>query len=172
MARFLILATVIKIENWRQVLKCLIVATLLVFVNLSSQAQSSVVGLPFSCKVGNLSEQSPDTIRAMSAFLTELKDAVEKNEKRRISEMADYPMSVSTTKGKLVVHSASEFVTNYAKLFTPEIRTLLLRQQPECISRVGAQGFTISRGEIWFDIFPDNKIKIIGIVPVVLLDEK
>lgn len=100
-----------------------------------------------------------------------LKEFVEQGNKAQISKMVSYPLLISTDAGKRKIRSEKEFMAEYGQIFTEQFKNLLLKQQPECVSRVGAQGFTIGRGEIWFDEFPNGAVKIFTVTPVVMPDE-
>jgi len=85
--------------------------------------------------------------------------------------MISYPLLVSKDNSRRRIRSEKEFLDEYTRIFTPQLKVLSLKQSPQCVSRVGAQGFTISRGEIWFDIYPSGEVKIFTITPVVMPDE-
>jgi hypothetical protein len=67
----------------------------------------------------------------------------------------------------ITIHTEQEFTDNYEKIFTKELREFLLRQEPPCISRVGAKGFSVGTGQIWFDQSDDGKFKIFAINAIV-----
>ena len=123
------------------------------------------------CKPGNLRESAPALIEDMGRFLAELKSAVAKDDKQRVARMVHYPLSFATAGAEFTVHSQHEFVEKYDQILPLKLRDLLQRQETRCISRVGAKGFTIGTGEVWFDKFQDGTVKIIGITAVVYPDE-
>jgi hypothetical protein len=124
------------------------------------------------CKRGNLmSEKDPSTIALMERFLNDLKSAVAGGEKKRVATLAKYPLSFSTADQKVIIRSEQELVEKYDQIFVPELKALLLTQTKECIGRVGAKGFTIGSGQIWFDKVPDGKVKMFGITAVVYPDD-
>lgn len=135
---------------------------------LTAFSKAQVVpGPPYSgCRKGNLSEESPATIKAMTFFLESLKVAIKKGDKRQVATLISYPLSVATFTAEFSVQSEEELKKHYDEVFPKDLRTLLLRQQSECVNRVGVKGFTIGTGEIWFDLFPDGKVRIFSINPV------
>jgi hypothetical protein len=122
---------------------------------------------PAGCKPGNLGESAPSVIEDIGHFLAELKSAVAKGDKQRVARMVHYPLSFSTADAGFTIHSEHEFVEKYDQILPVKLRDLLQRQETRCISRVGAKGFTIGAGELWFDRFQDRTVKIIGITAVV-----
>ena len=119
-----------------------------------------------SCRTGNLNHESPATIKAVSLFLDELKTAIRKSDKQRVAKIVFYPLSVATPTAETTVKSEEEFAKRYDEVFPQALRSLLLKQRPGCVGRVGAKGFTIGTGEIWFDLYPDGKVRIFSINPV------
>ena len=149
-------------------------AVLLLFLILGGHVCRSQVASPSTqpgCKAGNLSEESAESIAKVSAFLSELQNAVRSDDRSRVSTMISYPLLVSKDNSRRRIRSEKEFLDEYTRIFTPQLKVLSLKQSPQCVSRVGAQGFTISRGEIWFDIYPSGEVKIFTITPVVMPDE-
>lgn len=128
----------------------------------SPQEQSRTSG----CKPGNLLESDASTVEQMGHFLNGLKAAVASGERQRVARFVRYPLPVATADAQVTIRSEQEFVKNYTRILPPQLRDLLLRQETSCISRVGAKGFTIGTGEVWFDRFQDGKVKIFGITAV------
>jgi len=122
------------------------------------------------CKSGNLHESDPSVIEEMGHFLSELKTAVAKDDKRRVARIVRYPLSFSTADAKFTIRSEQEFLEKYDQILPVQLRDLLLRQETRCISRVGATGFTIGTGQVWFDRFQDGKVTIFGVTAVVYPD--
>ena len=77
--------------------------------------------------------------------------------------MISYPLLFATANQQLKVGSRKELIAKYDQIITAELKTFLIQQEPECISRVGAKGFTIGQGQLWFDKFPDGKVRIFTI---------
>ncbi|MGB8495796.1 MAG: hypothetical protein WCE53_15455 [Candidatus Acidiferrum sp.] len=122
---------------------------------------------PTGCKTGNLEQERAPVIESMRHFLAELKTAIRKGDKREIARMVQYPLNFSTMDATTTIHSEQEFIDKYDRILPKELKEFLLRQEPQCIGRVGARGFSVGSGEIWFDIFDDGKVKIFAINAVV-----
>ncbi len=136
-------------------------------------AQSAEEGhRPSGCKLGNLLQESdPSLIDDMGRFLVELKTAVAKGDKPGVARLVHYPLSFATADSQFTIRSEREFIKKYDQILPPGLKDLLLRQEARCIGRVGAKGFTIGNGEIWFDRFQDRKVKIFGITAVTYPNE-
>jgi hypothetical protein len=143
----------------------------MVLASISGFAQTRDHGSYLGCTTGNLSDEPSVTQQKIGSFLDELKRAVEENKRGQVAKMISYPLHFATYKVKKEVRSEKEFLAQYDQIFPKELKALLLKQRPECVGRIGAQGFTISRGEIWFDVFPDGAVKIFTITAVVMADE-
>ncbi|MGA9039960.1 MAG: hypothetical protein WB421_05440 [Terriglobales bacterium] len=130
-------------------------------------AQSSPT---FKCASGNLSEEKPATADAIKTFWEKLESALEKNDKRSLSKMAHYPLSVFSA-NKFSVQSETDFIKDFDRIFPKNLREMLIRQRSECISRVGAQGFSVGSGQIWFDQYPDGKVRFFSVNAVVYAGE-
>jgi hypothetical protein len=120
-----------------------------------------------SCKPGNLEQEAPSTVRAMSDFIEDLKAAIARKDKQGVAKMIEYPLSFASASQNVEVRSEEQFIAQYDKLLPENLKKFLLKQQSSCISRVGAKGFTVGSGQIWFDQFPDGKVKIFTITAVV-----
>ena len=130
-------------------------------VQLHAQDRSS--GSSAGCAIGNLKEEPASTVAAISFFLGELQAAVREDRRSEVAKLVSYPLNFSTPDGEHRVRSEQEFLAEYDSIFPAGLKTLLLRQTPECISRVGAQGFSFAHGQIWFGMYPDGKVKIFTI---------
>jgi len=136
----------------------------------SANAQSIGV-IRDACKLGNLSDEPASTTKSITEFIASLKANLRANDSKRLASMISYPLLVSPESGKFRVRTPNEFEKRYLQIFPMQLRDLVLRQGPECVSRVGAKGFTIRNGEIWFDLYPDGRVRIFTITTVVIPDE-
>ncbi|HTZ90124.1 MAG TPA: hypothetical protein VMA71_07280 [Alloacidobacterium sp.] len=127
---------------------------------------------PATCKSGNLLTQSdPHTVQVMGHFLSEFKSAIKSGDAMRVAKLSHYPLSVATPKVTFSVATEQEFAAKYNEIFPVKLRAFLLKQQPQCISRVGAQGFTLGAGQIWFDRYPDGVVRIFSVNAIVYRGE-
>jgi hypothetical protein len=146
----------------------ILVFVTVVFATVYSAAQSRAGDKGTAgCRPGNLQESTPSLIGDMGRFLADLKTAVAKGDKQRVARMVHYPLAFSTADAGSTIRSENEFIEKYDQILPIPLRDLLQRQETRCISRVGAKGFTIGTGEVWFDKFQDGTVKIIGITSVV-----
>jgi len=144
----------------------------LLLVPTSAGAQNVLRDTRTPCTVGRLNEESPETAKSLSAFLETIKSALSSNDKRKLADMSSYPLRVATETGKFKIRSQEAFLQHYEQIFPKSLFDFLKTQQPQCISRVGAQGFTVGLGEIWFDQYPDGTVKFFAINPVTLPSDK
>lgn len=150
----------------------LVVTILLVASATAAPRTAGGEGMSSSCKSGNLlQENDPSRIEEMGHFLDVLKAGITKGDKRAVARMARYPLPFATADAQFTIHSEQEFVKKYDQILPPQLRELLLKQEARCISRVGAKGFTIGTGEIWFDQTQEGKVKILGVTAVVYPSE-
>lgn len=124
-----------------------------------------------SCHLGNMDKQSAGVQSAIGLFLGKLQTAVAENHRWQVADMISYPLSAWIDGKNVEVQSKQEFVRLYGQVFTKPLSRLLLEQQPACISRVGAQGFSFSKGEMWFDFYPDGSVKVFTVTPIVMPSE-
>jgi hypothetical protein len=108
-------------------------------------------------------EISSEDMALMTSFLRELQSAVKEDRRDKVAMFMHYPLLVDLSNRRVHVRSAREFVAGYDRLFPVALRKSLLLQRPECIARVGAQGFTLGDVTIWFDAYPDGKVRIFTI---------
>jgi hypothetical protein len=141
----------------------------LVAVSTPSIAQSSAAKRQASgCKSGNLLQESDQTlIEEIQRTLAELRTAVAKGDKRGVARLVHYPLHFATADTEFTINSQQEFLTKYDQILPPPLRDLIRRLETRCISRVGNKGFTIGTGQVWFDRFPDGKVKIFAVNAVV-----
>ena len=147
--------------------KCLI-AMCIALVSLMIAAPPIRAGVQTTaCKPGNLYKEGPARGVVITNFLLRLKGAIKDGDKSKVSDFIHYPLSVATAHKSFAVGSAKGFVANYERILPASLRNFILAQQPQCVSRVGVQGFSIGNGQIWFDQFPDGKVRIFSVNAVV-----
>jgi hypothetical protein len=129
-------------------------------------AQSESAKEPPNCE-GKLGEEQLNTARAIEDFWQDFQSSLRKNNKQHLAAMAKYPMNANLARGSLKVRTPQEFVRRYDEILPEELRQMLLKQPVNCIGRVGWRGFTVAEGQIWFDQYPDGKVKIMAVNVVV-----
>lgn len=153
----------------RLILQHYLLVIFLALLSMSAFAQSPSDQVPrVGCKPGNLYEESDRSKRdKVEHFLEELRIAVKDGDKLRVAQLAHYPLRVATAKAEFTIDSQKAFVNQYNEIMPVELRTFLLKQQPQCISRVGVKGFSIGNGQIWFDEYPDGGVKMFAVNAIV-----
>lgn len=120
------------------------------------------------CKASNLGEENPARAKAIEEFWRRFQNALKRNDKQNIAGMVEFPLSVAFASGRQIeIRSQTEFLADYARVFPKRTRRMFLRYPAECINRVGAKGFSIAEGQIWFDQYPNGKVKIFSMNVVV-----
>jgi hypothetical protein len=157
------------IRSEEKAMRRYILASFVALLSLPMFAQSLKGDAPHdSCRLGNLYESSdPAKREAIAHFLTELKSAIKDGDKSRVAQLAHYPLSVETTNAEFTITSQKEFVNQYDRILPVELRTFLLKQQPRCVSRVGAKGFSVGTGQMWFDEYSDGRVRMFTINAIV-----
>ena len=134
--------------------------TLLVLVfAANSWAQASRTNSLSPCGTSNLKEESANTVASIETFWQAFKSAVENEDRRALAKMVHYPLLVSMPNRKFYIRSEKDFIKRFTQIFPKNLRVLLLNQPPECINRIGTQGFSLGNGELWFDQYQDGKVR-------------
>jgi hypothetical protein len=84
--------------------------------------------------------------------------AVSNNYKDIVAEYIAYPIKVSIDGTKTEIKNESEFVKNYDKIMTEEVKTALLNQNIK-ETFVNYKGVMVGQGEIWFNMIEGTKHK-------------
>lgn len=148
------------------------VLLLLLLSSTSARAQGVSAEVSPPCGAGTLETESPETTKSLSVFLETLKSALSSKDKQKLADMSAYPLHVATATRKFTIRSREEFMQKYEQIFPKRLVEFLEALQPPCIGRMGAQGFTVGHGEIWFDRYPDGTVRFFSINPVVSPAEK
>lgn len=148
-----------------------VLTVVLLCVGIPQTYAQADVRRPIPCHVGNFGEQSAAVQNAMSSFLRRLQTRVAEGRKLQVADLIAYPLNAWINGKNQEVRSKQEFIRLYDQIFTSPLKRQLLEQRPACLSRVGAQGFSFGSGEMWFDLYPDGKVRIFTITPIVYPDE-
>lgn len=86
------------------------------------------------------------------AFLARLKRALESDDRAAVAAMISYPTELRLNgKGPLIlIHTPSQFVSNYQAIVTERVRSELRAATPETV-HANWQGVSTSRGAVWFN---------------------
>lgn len=145
-----------------------IFALLIASISLSALAQvPKNQETPKGCKVGNLYGSGDPATGTVTKFFADLRIAIKNGDKTRVAQLAHYPLLVSTRETEFTVHSQKQFVKQYDQILPANLQSFLLKQSPECVSRVGVKGFSIGSGQLWFDEYPDGRVRMFTINAIV-----
>ena len=104
-----------------------------------------------------------DDPRQVEEFLSELKDAVERDERARVASLVSFPMRLNSARRKALVRSRRDFLRRYESIFTHEIKQVL-KGQRESELFVNSEGVMVGAGEIWFaPVGRDGRLKIVTV---------
>ena len=121
-----------------------------------------------NCKTGNIYKTADHSdVKHIEVLFTDIHSALVTSDKKKLSELMHYPLSVGTLKGSFTVRSKAEFLGKYDMIISNDLRAFLLRQKARCVGEVGSRGFTLGSGQIWFDEFDPGDFKIFTINNVV-----
>ncbi len=102
--------------------------------------------------------------RVYKNFFFQLKDAVLKNQRKQVSELIDYPLSVYGKEYKYVIQGKTEFLKLYDAIFSPDMLAVLKKQQFEDLFAKWS-GVMIGQGEVWFyGTCPDVECKKVTVL--------
>jgi len=104
----------------------------------------------------------------VAGFLGALQAAIRSDKPAAVADLVVFPLRVDKPAQKGFVRTRGEFVRSYASIFTPEVRTAVLKQGPSELFR-NWQGFMIGNGEVWFaGVCPEASCKThrIGVITV------
>ena len=87
--------------------------------------------------------------REVGRFLSELQEAVARDERARVASLVSFPMRLNSGKRKTLVRNRRDFLRRYARIFNGKVREALARQT-EAALFVNYQGVMVGDGEIWF----------------------
>jgi hypothetical protein len=87
--------------------------------------------------------------REVGRFLSELKEAVARDERARVASLVSFPMRLNSGRRKTLVRDRRDFLRRYARIFNAKVREALARQAEPALF-VNYQGVMVGDGEIWF----------------------
>jgi hypothetical protein len=148
-------------------MKSLIIVAFIVSICVITRSQTEPKKPSNECDPGNMAGAAPELFKKVNRFVVDLQSAIAHNDKSAVALLIKYPISVETKKGALLVHSKRELIEQYEKIFTPELKQIIANQRPSCVNLMGAKGFMLAHGEVWFNEFYGRDLKIFAINPVV-----
>jgi len=112
---------------------------------------------------GNLDAEKPDTAQAVKDFWQDFQGALKKNDTHRVAALATYPVQVNLPKMSVTIRTSEELERNYSHIFPPKFRAFLIGEPLACVGRVGSRGFSVAAGQVWFDRYPDGKVRFFSV---------
>ena len=89
--------------------------------------------------------------RTYHKFFIELQAAVRSGDRKAVANLSAIPLRVNLDRNRFALYrSKREIERDYYYIFTPKVRSAILRQRPEELWGRD-QGVTLKLGEVWFD---------------------
>lgn len=83
------------------------------------------------------------------AFVNALKAATKVDNKKRISELIAYPLSISLENGELLrLETEADFIKNYEVIFNSNVKEAILKQEIEALFFTW-RGLMVGHGHVW-----------------------
>lgn len=108
----------------------------------------------------NYSLYTDDEIRVFREFYIELKDAVLKRDKYKVSKMNNYPLFVITETGEKIIRDKKEFIDNFEDIINSRILDIVKKTDFEELSLMYS-GYKVGEGEILIDVGPGSKFAVV-----------
>jgi hypothetical protein len=83
------------------------------------------------------------------AFFQELKDAVIRDDRKKVAGLVHYPLNVFTGGRRTVVRSRAELLRRYREVFNENVMRAVKAQEPDTLF-ANWQGVMLGDGQIWF----------------------
>lgn len=104
-----------------------------------------------------------DDDRAVEAFLSELKEAVAKNDRAKVASMVSFPLRLNNDRRKTFVRSRADLLRRYDAVFNRKVKDALARQTAAGLF-TNSQGIMVGDGEIWFrPEGKDGRLKVVTV---------
>ena len=83
------------------------------------------------------------------AFFQELKDAVIRDDRKKVAGLVHYPLNVFVGRRRMVVRSSPELLKRYREVFNDNVVRAMKAQEPDMLF-ANWQGVMVGDGQIWF----------------------
>ncbi len=83
------------------------------------------------------------------AFFQELKDAVIRDDRKKVAGLVHYPLNVFVGRRRMVVRSSPELLKRYREVFNDNVVRAMKAQEPDTLF-ANWQGVMVGDGQIWF----------------------
>jgi hypothetical protein len=85
-----------------------------------------------------------------TVFLATLKDLIRWDNRPAIAKLVRFPLDLNQGRQTVKIKNKAEFLARYQEIFSPELKSRVLEQQPEEIYS-DQRGYMIGNGKLWFD---------------------
>jgi hypothetical protein len=126
-------------------------------------AQSKDAGADSECRGDTVDRLGPEKARLSRAFLSELKSAVELDQRSRVANMMRFPLRVVTPKKRLEIRDREEFLYNYDHILTAKVKAKIGDGMSSKCLFANWQGFMVGDGEVWFTEISSRTFRVITI---------
>ena len=86
---------------------------------------------------------------AARSMLEALQSGVRSDDRAKVADLIEYPLRVNNSHTHRLISDRGEFLSNYTKVFTSEIRQQVLEQSFDDLF-VSWRGVMIANGAVWF----------------------
>jgi hypothetical protein len=83
------------------------------------------------------------------AFFQELKDAVIRDDRKKVAALVHYPLNVFAGRRRMVIRSPAELLKRYHEVFNENVVRAIKTQEPATLF-ANWQGVMVGDGQIWF----------------------
>lgn len=108
------------------------------------------LGLSVLTPICSAQEVGPDGLSTaqLEAFVTSLKAAVKANDPTRLRDLIAFPLRVNSKSGRHLAVSQKDFAVQYPRVFTPDVRAVVLQQEASTLFR-NSNGAMFGNGQVW-----------------------
>ena len=124
-------------------------------------AQSKDAGAASECGGDTVDKLGPEKAKLARAFLSELKSAVEQDQRSKVASMIRFPLRVVTPKKRLAIKDREEFLYNYDHILTAKVKAMIGDEMSSKCLFANWQGYMVGDGEVWFTEMTSGTLKII-----------
>ncbi len=124
-------------------------------------AQSKDASAGSECSGDMVDKLGPEKAKLARTFLSELKSAVEQDQRSKVAIMIRFPLKVGTPKKRLVIKDREEFLYNYEHILTAKVKAKIGDEMSSKCLFANWQGYMVGDGEVWFTEMISGALKII-----------
>jgi len=118
---------------------------------------------------GNV-RQNPKVMARVAEFLDELQAAIAANDRDHVASLIHYPLRVATKDRRFIVRSKADLIDQYDRIFPPEIKNVLMSEQPDCANISSRGPLMFGDGTVWFNSFAGEKLSTSGEFKIITIN--